>query len=416
MIRRVRYALMFGGLANFLALYYVQPLLPGIAGRFGVSPGESAAALSLTTITMAVALLFVGPISDMTGRVAIMRASLLGSALLGIASAFAPTWHALLVLRGLEGIALAGLPAVALAYVREETPPRDHVRANATYIMGTALGGAAGRLLPGPVHALWGWQGTTLAVGGVMLVCAAGLWVLLPPSRGFTRSTPSLRGLARNTALTLRDPALVALCLVGAATMGAFVGLCNALTFRLEAAPYLLGGAGALVFLAYPVGVPAPVAAGRLALRRGRGVTVLLGVALLLAGTLLTAAPQLPAIVAGLAVLTFAFLGTHSLVSGWVSDRAQRVGVGVGQAAGLYLLAYYAGSSLFGALAARRWESGGWSSVIAVSAALAVGAGLLAALARRFDTLEQVRRRSDAGVRPRGRRAGAGADRGDGRR
>ncbi|MBB5077312.1 MFS transporter [Nonomuraea endophytica] len=385
MIRRVRYALMFGGLANFLALYYVQPLLPGIAARFGVSPAESAAALSLTTITMALALLFIGPISDMTGRVAIMRASLLGSALLGTASAFAPTWHALLVLRGLEGIALAGLPAVALAYLREETPPQAHLRANATFVMGTAVGGAAGRLLPGPVHALWGWQGATLVVGGIMLVCAAGLWVLLPPSRGFTRSTPSLRGLARNTALTLRDPALVALCLVGAATMGAFVGLCNALTFRLEAAPYLLGGAGALVFLAYPVGVPAPIAAGRLALRRGRGVTVVLGVALLLAGTLLTAAPQLPVIVAGVAVLTFAFLGTHALVSGWVSDRAQRVGVGVGQATGLYLLAYYTGSSLFGALAAQRWESGGWSSVITVSAALAAGAGLLAVLARRFD-------------------------------
>lgn len=384
-IRRVRYALMFGGLANFLALYYVQPLLPGIAARFGVSPAESAAALSLTTITMALALLFIGPISDMTGRVAIMRASLLGSALLGTASAFAPTWHALLVLRGLEGIALAGLPAVALAYLREETPPQAHLRANATFVMGTAVGGAAGRLLPGPVHALWGWQGATLVVGGIMLVCAAGLWVLLPPSRGFTRSTPSLRGLARNTALTLRDPALVALCLVGAATMGAFVGLCNALTFRLEAAPYLLGGAGALVFLAYPVGVPAPIAAGRLALRRGRGVTVVLGVALLLAGTLLTAAPQLPVIVAGVAVLTFAFLGTHALVSGWVSDRAQRVGVGVGQATGLYLLAYYTGSSLFGALAAQRWESGGWSSVITVSAALAAGAGLLAVLARRFD-------------------------------
>ncbi|MFE0146620.1 MFS transporter [Nonomuraea sp. NPDC059007] len=385
MIRRVRYALMFGGLANFLALYYVQPLLPGIAARFGVSPAESTAALSLTTITMALALLFVGPISDMTGRVAIMRASLLGSAVLGIAGAFAPTWHALLVLRGLEGITLAGLPAVALAYLREETPPQAHVRANATFVMGTAVGGAAARLLPGPVHALWGWQGATLAVGGVMLVCAAGLWVLLPPSRGFTRSTPSLRGLARNTALTLRDPALVALCLVGAATMGAFVGLWNALTFRLEAAPYLLGGAGVLVFLAYPFGVPAPIAAGRLALRRGRGATVLLGVALLLTGTLLTAAPQLPAIAAGVAVLTFAFLGTHSLVSGWVSDRAQRVGVGVGQAAGLYLLAYYAGSSVFGALAAQRWESGGWSSVITVSAALAAGAGLLAVLARRFD-------------------------------
>ncbi|MEV0971092.1 MFS transporter [Microtetraspora glauca] len=383
--RRIRCGLMLGGLANFLALYYVQPLLPAIAERFDVSASQSTAALSVATITLAIALLFVGPISDAVGRVMIMRVSLTASALLGIAAAFAPTWHSLLVIRGLQGMALAGLPAVALAYVREEAPPDAHLRANATYITGTALGGAAGRLLPGPFQALWGWPGANAAVGGLALACAVGLWILLPPSRRFEPASPRPRDLLRNTGLTLRDPAIMALCLVGAATMGAFVGLCNALTFRLEAAPYLLGGAGALVFLAYPVGIPAPHAAGRLAMRRGRGRAALLGVVVLLAGTLLTASPRLPVIVTGLGVLTFAFLGTHSLVSGWVSDRAQRVGVGVGQAAGLYLLAYYAGSSAFGAFAAHQWQVEGWSGVIAVSAALALAAGLLVILARRLD-------------------------------
>lgn len=94
------------------------------------------------------------------------------------------------------------------------------------------------------------------------------------------------------------------------------------------------------------VGGPGPLAAGRLALRRGLGLAALLGVALLLTGTLLTAAPQLPAIVIGLAMVTFAFLGTHSLV---------------------------------------RWQTGGWSSVITVSVALLVGAALLLVLARRFE-------------------------------
>ncbi|MBB2911314.1 YNFM family putative membrane transporter [Streptosporangium becharense] len=384
--RRIRYGLMLGGLANFVALYYVQPLLPRVAEEFHVSAAASSAVLSLSTVTMAVAMLFVGPISDMVGRVTIMRVSLVGSAVLGIASAFAPTWHSLLVLRGLEGVALAGLPAVALAYLREEMHHGAHLRANATYITGTALGGAAGRLLPGPLDALWGWQGATLVVGGLTLACAGGLWVLVPPSRRFVRSSPRPGELLRTTRLTLRDPALVALFLVGAAGMGAFVGLYNAMAFRLEAAPYLLGGAAALVFLAYPVGVAAPLAAGRLAARLGRGRVALIGVALLLAGVLLTAPSPLPLIVAGLGVLTFAFLGTHSLVSGWVSDRAHRLGAGVGQASGLYLLAYYTGSSVFGTLATHRWQAGGWPAVIAVSAGLTVTAGVLVAVAHRFDT------------------------------
>ncbi|MGV9776661.1 MFS transporter [Streptosporangium sp. NPDC003464] len=384
--RRIVYGLGLGGLANFMALYYVQPLLPGVARHFQVSAAASTAVLSLSTVTMAVALVFVGPISDAVGRVAIMRISLAGTAVLGIASAAAPTWHSLLAVRGLEGVALAGLPAVALAYLREEVHPSAHLRANAAYITGTALGGAAGRLLPGPLDALWGWPGAALVTGGLTLVCAAGLWVLVPPSRRFARSSPRPGSILRNTRLTLRDPALVALCLVGAATMGAFVGLYNAMAFRLEAAPYLLGGAAALVFLAYPVGVFAPLVAGRAAARVGRGSGALIGVALLLAGVLLAAAPQLPLIVTGLGVLTFAFLGTHSLVSGWVSDRAHRVDVGVGQASGLYLLAYYLGSSVFGAMAAHRWQVGGWSDVTVVSLALTAGAGALLLLARRSDT------------------------------
>ncbi|WP_405140747.1 MFS transporter [Sphaerisporangium sp. NBC_01403] len=383
--RRIMYGLMLGGFANFMALYYVQPLLPSVARNFQVSASSSAAVLSLTTITMAGTLLFVGPISDVVGRVAIMRISLAGSAVLGIAAAFAPTWHSLLVIRGLEGVALAGLPAVAMAYLGEEIHSGAHLRANAAYITGTAVGGAAGRLLPGPVNALWGWQGAALAVGLLTVASTAGLWALVPPSRRFVRSSPRPASILRNTWLTLRDPALVMLCLVGAAIMGAFVGLYNAMAFRLEAAPYLLGSAAVLVFLAYPVGLFAPHAAGRVAARLGRGPAALIGVGLLLAGVLLTIPAQLAVVVAGLGVLTFAFLGTHSLASGWVAGRAHRVGVGVGQASGLYLLAYYLGSSVFGAIATHRWQAGGWLDVIAVSSALTAGAGVLVLLARRFD-------------------------------
>src|SRR5262245_39400643 len=118
--RPIMLGLILGGFANFMSLYYVQPLLPSIANKFQVSASASAATLSLPTITMAIALLFIGPISDVIGRVAIMRMSLAGSAVLGVAAAFAPTWHSLLVIRALEGVALAGLPAAALAYLGEE--------------------------------------------------------------------------------------------------------------------------------------------------------------------------------------------------------------------------------------------------------------------------------------------------------
>ena len=79
-----------------------------------------------------------------------MRWSLLASGLLGLLSAFAPNWASLVAVRGLLGLTLAGLPVAALAYLREEVDTASHPRANATYIAGTAVGGAVGRLLPGP--------------------------------------------------------------------------------------------------------------------------------------------------------------------------------------------------------------------------------------------------------------------------
>ena len=58
-----------------------------------------------------------------------------------------PSWHWLLGLRLLEGVALAGLPAVAMAYLREEIDADHHARATGLYIGGTALGGMAGRIV-----------------------------------------------------------------------------------------------------------------------------------------------------------------------------------------------------------------------------------------------------------------------------
>lgn len=383
--RRVVFGLALGGFANFMALYYVQPLLPGIADVFHVSASASAAVLSLPTITMAVALLFVGPLSDVIGRVAIMRISLAGSAVAGISCAFVPSWHGLLLVRAIEGVALAGLPAAALAYLREEMHPGAHLRANAAYITGTASGGAAGRLLPGPFNAVWGWQGAALAAGCVTLLAAVGLWVLVPGSRRFTGSSARLVGLLRNTWLTLRDPGLAALCLAGAALMGAFVGLFNAMAFRLEAAPYRLGDAAVLVFLAYPLGLLAPNVASRIAARLGRGSTALIFVTLVLAGTALTVATSLAVIVIGIGMVTFAFLGTHSLASGWVAGRAHRSGLGVGQASGLYLLAFYVGSSVFGAVVTYQWQAGGWHEVTMTCVILIVAGGICVFTARCFD-------------------------------
>ncbi len=377
--RRILFGLTLGGVATFVLLYYVQPLLPALARTYAVSAGHSAAALSVSTIAMAVALLLVGPLSDAVGRVPLMRWSLVAAGLLGLASAFAPGWTTLLVLRGLTGAALAVLPAVALAYLREEVHPTAHAGANAAYIAGTAVGGTLGRLLPIAVEPWLGWVGTTVIAAGITLAAAAGVWLALPTSRRFTPASARPRQVIAGTAATLRDPVLVSLCLIAGTVMGVFVGIYNAIGFRLRTGEFALTAGATVIYLAYPVGIAAPWVARVSAARFGRGKTIVASLALLPIGLLITATGSLPVIMIGLGVVTFAFFCAHSLASGAVVERAQQVGVGVAQASSSYLFAYYVGSAVFGAVSTHSWQVAGWTGVLTtalLTATVALAAGV----------------------------------------
>jgi MFS transporter, YNFM family, putative membrane transport protein len=384
-------ALMAGGLANFSLMYFVQPLLPLLVDVYAITPAESAHALSITTATMTLGLLMAGPLADHFGRVQVMRWSLIGSGLLGLATAFAPSWAALLVLRGLLGITLAWFPAAALAYLREEVPPQSHGRAHAAYIAGTAIGGATGRLLPGPLAALGGWAATATTMSLLTLLSGLALWLLLPLSGGFQPHSVPLREVLLGTITAPKDRVVASLCVAGFTSMGTFVGVYNAVAFRLQAPPFELGHAAGWVYLAYPIGIAAPYLLRRLSESDGRGHTTALGAAGLVLAVAVTSLPWLWAVFSGLGLLTFAFLGVHSLLSGWVVDRAARKNLGNAQASSAYLLTYYLGSTVAGALATVEWQNVGWLGVEALSLTLAVSTVVAVLLASRFDRNPRVR-------------------------
>jgi MFS family permease len=59
---------------------------------------------------------------------------------LDVTDAVAPSWHALLTARALEGFALGGVPAVAMAYLAEEIHPQDLGLSMGLYVGGSAFG------------------------------------------------------------------------------------------------------------------------------------------------------------------------------------------------------------------------------------------------------------------------------------
>ena len=83
---RINGALFAAGFATFATLYYVQPLLPVLASRFGLSPAISSLALSTATALLAVSMLVAGSLSEAWGRKPVMLASLLISGVLTMAT------------------------------------------------------------------------------------------------------------------------------------------------------------------------------------------------------------------------------------------------------------------------------------------------------------------------------------------
>jgi len=367
--RRTSAAMLLAGFATFSLLYCVQPLLPELAAVFSVSPAVSSLSLSLTTGLLAVSIFIAGLMSDSLNRKSLMTASLLASALLNIAAATMPNWHSLLLVRALEGIALGGLPAVAMAYISEEVHPKGLGLAMGLYVSGTAFGGMAGRIITGVLADYFSWRWAVGAIGVLGLLAALAFVLLLPPSRRFkpVRSQGFADPL-RTLGLLLRQPGLPSLFALAFLLMGGFVTIYNYIGFRLLLPPYQLNQTeiGA-IFAVYMVGMVASAWCGRLADRYGRGLILKAAVLLMAGGLALMLAQPLALVIAGIVLLTFGFFAAHSVASGWVGQLAPR---SKGLASSLYLLAYYLGSSLLGSLGGHFWSANSWLGVTIMVAVL----------------------------------------------
>ena len=181
-----------------------------------------------------------------------MICAMLAAGGLTLAAAFAPGWPMLLVLRFLTGLALAGVPAIAMAYVAEEVDGSAVGSAMGLYVAGSALGGMGGRLIASLVADGGGWRLALAVVGIVGLVMAEIFRRLAPPSRRFAPGGSGSGGSFRSL---LRDRALPILYAEAFILMGVFVTIYNYAGFRLMAPPYGLGQrAVGAVFLLYIVG------------------------------------------------------------------------------------------------------------------------------------------------------------------
>lgn len=366
-------ALLLAGFATFASLYDVQPVLPALTAQFGIAPATASLALSASTIALAVALFVSGSLSESLGRKLPIVASLAISSAITFACAAAPNFATLLGLRLLEGIAISGVPAIAMAYISEEVAPEALGASMGLYVAGTGIGGMSGRFVVGIVADHAGWRASLVAIGVIGIACAVAVALMLPASRNFTPHKQSVRQHVGAYLAHTADAGLPWLYVTSFIIMGSMVTVYNYIGFRLIAPPFGLSqSAIGAIFIVYMLGSVASAVMGRLADRYGRRNVLWISEAIFLTGLLLTLAGDLPTIVAGMAVLTVGFFGAHSVASSWVGRRATQ---NRAHASALYLFSYYLGSSVLGSLGGIVYSAAGWTGLVG-----AVGAVLVAAL------------------------------------
>jgi predicted MFS family arabinose efflux permease len=316
-----------------------------------------------------------GVVSDRVGRVRVMRVTLVGAAVAGACSVVAPNLLVLGITRVVAGACFAGIIPTTLVYVGDVWPAATRQRPISDILTASATGIALATVGSGLVADLVGWR----VVPGLTAAVAAGLAVALrrlpEPDRPPVVGNPllSLRTVLRSRWGRL---VLVIVLVEGAVVLGV-------LTYLAPAVQWLGRSAAMAGLVAATFGVGA-LACSRLVRvlvpRVPRAGMAAIGGLCLVAGWAVPAVSVSVATVAvaGLAVgASWAFL--HTTLQTWATEMvpAERA-----SAVALFATSLFLGSALGAAAAAPGAEAGGYGTVFACAAVVAVPVAVAACWGR----------------------------------
>ncbi|SMC33061.1 MFS transporter, YNFM family, putative membrane transport protein [Sporomusa malonica] len=305
-----------------------------------------------------------------------MAGALLSAAMLELAAAFSPSYEFLMVIRAIQGVALSGFPANAMAYVGEEFLPHQAGTFMGIYISGTAIGGMMGRLMAGWLTAWYSWQIAMIVLSIIAAFTAFWFILVLPRSQYRGREAGKTLGLFESLRCAVKGRRLLYLYICGFLIMGSFVAFFNYISYHLMAEPYQLSPAaiGSLFLLNIPGIMFAPIV-GRLMVRYTPATILTLGIIVMVIGCVMTLATSFISILIGMIVLGTAFAANHATISSWVGRCAN---FDQAQAAAWYLTFYYAGSVVVGTAGGPFWSSYAWPGVVGmITVMLLVALGII---------------------------------------
>jgi MFS family permease len=361
---RAVFAAMIAGGCTFLNVYCTQPLLPLFQRLFHASEVQVSLTVGAVTLSVAIMAPFVGLVAETIGRKKVIVPALFAMAVSTLLTATAGSLPALIFWRFVQGLFVPGVIAVIIAYINEEFPGRAGTVMSA-YVAGTVFGGFLGRFLTGVIAAHYDWRAAFVVLGVLDLLGALAVRQWLPLAVNFVPAKHIFKSFG-DTWGHLQNPRLLAVCGMGFTVLFSLTGAFTYANFHLARPPFNLNAAAlGSVFFVYLAGCVVTPLAGRFMDRHGFRRTALLSVGMSISGLLLTLAPQLPVLIAGLALFSsgiFISQSAATVLTGRLAERSRSA------AAGLYVTFYYLGGSLGTVAPAWFWLNGGWPACVGLFA------------------------------------------------
>ncbi|MBN6042181.1 MFS transporter [Amycolatopsis sp. 195334CR] len=345
-------------------------LLTPVGAALAVSEGVAGLTLTVTGLVAAVSAPLLTPVLGRLDRRLALVALVLLLAVGNLASAWAPGFGVLVVARALVGVGMGGVWAIAAGLGARLVPGRP--AATAVIFSGIAVASVLGVPLGTYLGELAGWRAAFAVAGGLAVVVALALAVLLPRLPG--EPGPRLGGVLRLAAERRVATGLAVVALLVTGHFAAYTYVRPVLEQVSGVSPALLG----TLLLGYGLaGVVGNFVAGWAVARSPRWTLVVLGG--VLAGTVLLI-PLLGAAAVGLLLVWgLAYGGVSVSTQTWLLASVPRAReAGSALFVGVFNAAIAAGALAGGRIA----DALGVTAVLWLGGALAIAAAVVAGLGR----------------------------------
>lgn len=375
------------GLASFYifaTMYFYQPILPILIETYDIPIAYASLTMSLHTVGLIFGLVVIGFFSDRKGRRLFIYLSIFSTTIIAFLLPFVHYFSLIVLLRFIQGFALAGVLSSALAYMAEEINPRYFGFAATLYISSNSLGGMTGRFVSSYLVETYSMTFSLNILGVFGLFILFFVMVTLPGSNHFEGSDRRFREDMLGFLFHLRNRRLLLMFGLGMVLQTSFTGMWTFLPFHLIKEPfYLTLQQIAYFYLAYSLGTVGAPIAGWLSRKYSISALRIIGVVILTVGMLITLGSNLINIIVGLSVICLGFFISHSLASATVSSVATEF---KGSASSLYLVAYYFGVAVGTSLLTPLWELYEWKGIIYFTAFLPLIYVIIVKIVQRIKT------------------------------